>query len=453
MDGLVLSQQSIAARIERLPFSPWHIYVRVIIGFATFFDGFDVLATTFVVPVLIPLWKLSSQQIGLLISASFAGQLVGALLCGWFAERFGRLRTLIVATAIFSLMSIVCAFSWSFASLASFKFIQGVGLGGEVPVATSYISEIARSKGRGRFFILYELAFAFGLSATGFVGVWVVPHLGWQAMFYIGAAPAIVVFFMAALLPESPRWLASKGRLVEADRAIGRIENAIVRSGRALPPIDLAALDRPDDKSTDWRELFRGIYLKRTLCVWVMWACGYAVTYGLMTWLPSLFRTIFHLSVADSNAYGLYSQLVGNAGSIVCAFVIDVLGRRRFYTIAFLGSFISLGSFWLFADNTPTAMFLCGACSQFFISGIAISLYIYTAELYPTRIRAFGTSIATAWLRLASAIAPSAIGFLLATTTIQNVFLVFSGIALLGGLVTLVFATETTNRHLEELSP
>ncbi len=169
MDGLVLSQQSIAARIERLPFSPWHIYVRVIIGFATFFDGFDVLATTFVVPVLIPLWKLSSQQIGLLISASFAGQLVGALLCGWFAERFGRLRTLIVATAIFSLMSIVCAFSWSFASLASFKFIQGVGLGGEVPVATSYISEIARSKGRGRFFILYEMEAYETLSSPGYL--------------------------------------------------------------------------------------------------------------------------------------------------------------------------------------------------------------------------------------------------------------------------------------------
>jgi putative MFS transporter len=184
-----------------------------------------------------------------------------------------------------------------------------------------------------------------------------------------------------------------------------------------------------------------------------MWACGYAVTYGLMTWLPSLFTKIYHLPVADANAYGLYSQLVGNAGSIVCAFVIDILGRRRFYTIAFLGSFLSLGSFWLLAADTATAMFICGAFSQFFISGIAISLYIYTAELYPTRIRAFGTSIATAWLRLASAIAPSAIGFLLAETSIQNVFLVFSGIALIGGVTTLLFATETTNRHLEELSP
>ncbi|MDB5411452.1 MAG: major facilitator superfamily protein, partial [Rhodospirillales bacterium] len=377
----------------------------------------------------------------------------GALLCGWFAERFGRLRTLIVATAIFSFMSIVCAFAWDFQSLAIFKLIQGIGLGGEVPVATSYISEIARSKGRGRFFILYELAFAFGLTATGFVGVWVVPHLGWQAMFYIGAAPAIMVFFMAALLPESPRWLASKGRLAEADRAVGRIEKAIIRSGRVLPPVDPAALDRPDDKPTDWRELFRGIYRRRTICVWFMWACGYAVTYGLMTWLPSLFTKIYHLPPAEANAYGLYSQLVGNAGSIVCAFVIDIVGRRRFYTTAFFGSFASLGAFWLFAADTPTSMFICGAISQFFISGIAISLYIYTAELYPTRIRAFGTSIATAWLRLASAIAPSAIGFLLATTTIQNVFLVFAGIALLGALVTLFFATETTNRHLEELSP
>jgi putative MFS transporter len=276
-----LDARLVAARIERLPFTAWHLGVGIIIASAWFFDAVDALAIAYVLPVLNGLWKLTATQTGLLISAGYAGQALGSITAGWAAERWGRTPVLLVTLLVFSLMSIACAFAWSFESMMWFRLIQGIGLGGEVPVATSYISEIARSKSRGRFIILYELAFAFGLSATGFVGVWVVPHYGWQAMFYIGAAPAIVIFFMAALLPESPRWLASKGKLVEADRATTRIENAITRSGRALPPIDLAALDRPDDKSTDWRELFQGIYLKRTLCVWVMWACGYAVTYGL----------------------------------------------------------------------------------------------------------------------------------------------------------------------------
>ena len=163
------------------------------------------------------MWKLTGPEIGLLISAGFLGQLIGALLFGWIGERFGRMQAMIWSIATFAVMSLVCAFAWDYNSLLVFRTLQGIGLGGEVPVAAVYISELTKAKGRGRFVLLYELVFPIGLVAASLLAVWVVPNLGWQWMFYIGAMPAILALVLRALLPESPRWLAVHGRHAEAD--------------------------------------------------------------------------------------------------------------------------------------------------------------------------------------------------------------------------------------------
>jgi MFS family permease len=146
-----------------------------------------------------------SSEIGLVLSSGFAGQFVGTSVAGWLAERFGRLRTTTATIAIFGVMSLCCAFAWSLESMLVFRFLQGIGLGGEVPVAAAYISEIAHAKNRGRFFTLYELMFPLGLLCTAVLAFWIVPWVGWRTMFHIGAAPAILVLFLRRLLPESPR--------------------------------------------------------------------------------------------------------------------------------------------------------------------------------------------------------------------------------------------------------
>src|SRR5712671_6317135 len=169
---------NVVARIERLPTSWWHVKTRIIVGVATFFDAFDALAIATVLPVLVPLWKLTGPQIGFMISAGFLGQLVGALLFGWIGERFGRMPAMIGSIAVFGVMSLVCAFAWDYNSLLVFRTLQGIGLGGEVPVAAVFISELAKAHGRGRFVLLYELVFPIGLSAAALVGLWVVPRLG-----------------------------------------------------------------------------------------------------------------------------------------------------------------------------------------------------------------------------------------------------------------------------------
>ena len=138
---------SLLARIERIRITPWHVRALVIMGSATFFDAFDVLAIAYVLPALIGVWKLSPHLIGLLISSSFAGQIIGALFFGWLAERIGRLRCAKLTIALYSLMSLLCATAWNMPSLLLFRAIQGVGLGGEVPVAAAYINEISRAEG------------------------------------------------------------------------------------------------------------------------------------------------------------------------------------------------------------------------------------------------------------------------------------------------------------------
>ena len=221
------STQDLVARLERVPFSRWHLRARVIVGSATFFDAFDALSLAFVLPVLVRQWGMTPAEIGWLIAIGYLGQFVGALLFGGLAERYGRVRSVAGATALMSVMSIACAMSGSFASLLTLRLVQGIGVGGEMPVAAVYINELSKAQGRGRFFLLYELIFPIGLMMTGQIGAVLVPTLGWQIMFLIGGVPGLVVTALLLRLPESPRWLISKGRLAEADAVIGEIEASI----------------------------------------------------------------------------------------------------------------------------------------------------------------------------------------------------------------------------------
>jgi putative MFS transporter len=159
--------QELIARLERLPFSRWHLRARVIVGSATFFDAFDALSLAFVLPVIVRLWRITPAEIGWLIAIGYLGQFAGALVFGALAERYGRVRSVAGATALMSVMSIACAFAGNFGMLLTLRLIQGIGVGGEMPVAAVYINELSKARGRGRFFLLYELIFPIGLMMTG----------------------------------------------------------------------------------------------------------------------------------------------------------------------------------------------------------------------------------------------------------------------------------------------
>ena len=415
-----VTPEQIAARIERLPLSPWHLKLRVIMGIALFFDAFDALAIAYVLPVLIGMWKLAPGQIGLLIAAGFAGQLIGAIFFGWLAERIGRIPAAVWTIGIFSVFSIVCAFAWSYPSMLVFRFIQGLGLGGEVPIAAAYIGEIAKADRRGRFFLLYQV---------------------------------VIALVLRRMLPESPRWLASRGRLDEADRTLRSIEDEVSRtSGKSLPPLpaDIPPISRSRAR---WAELFTSTYARRTFAVWVMWFCSYLVTYGIAGWLPTVYRTVFKLPVQQSLQYTMVTPVVGVVAALACAFFIDYTGRKVWFGAAFL-----LGSIPLFVLSQGAAgsafnVMILSTLSWFFITTISLGLYLYSAEIYPTRVRALGTGTGTAWLRFASIIGPFVVGMILPAGGLGGVFLMFAIASLVGGIVTLLFGMETRGRVLEELSP
>ena len=442
---------NVVARIERMPTSWWHVKTRIIVGVATFFDAFDALAIAFVLPVLVPLWKMTPPQIGFMISAGFAGQLLGALFFGWLAERYGRMTAMVWSIGTFGVMSLVCAFAWDYNSLLIFRTIQGFGLGGEVPIAAVYISELSRARGRGRFVLLYELVFPVGLVSAGFVGAWLVPRFGWQAMFIIGALPALLALVLQRLLPESPRWLAVNGRNAEAEAAVSLIERETEKSlGQKLPPPQRVVATQ--SRAPSWADLFGPDYLPRTLVVWVIWFSAYLINYGLAIWLPTLYRTVFKLPLAVSLQYGLLTQVVGFVGAAICALTIDRFGRRPWFAVAFAGAALALIGLRLDGGKTAESVLIYVSIAYFFVSTINIGVYLYTPELYPTRSRALGVGTATAWLRLASIIGPSVVGFMIGTG-LESVFLAFAVVAAVAAVITYLFAVETKGRVLEEVSP
>lgn len=451
---------ALLTRIENVPFTRWHTRARIIMGSATFFDAFDALSLAFVLPVLVGLWKLSPAQVGVLIASGYLGQVIGALVFGWWSERRGRVPAVATTVGLMSVMSIACAFSGHFTALFVLRFIQGIGVGGEVPVAAAYINELSQAKNRGRFFILYELIFPLGLLGAAQVGSYVVPTFGWEYMFLVGGLPGVVIAFLILRLPESPRWLIAKGRFDEAERVIERIEASTTR--RTLDPVhDRAAIEQRTAalaeslqrrQKSSWRELFSPIYKGRTLVVWVLWASSYFVANGINNWLPTLYKTVYHLPLQDALRRASISNVLSVCAVLCCALLVDRVGRRRWAMSCFVVAGLLLGTLVVLGADNPWSVTVLASSAYAVMGTTTVLLYLYTPEIYPTRMRAIGTGLATSWLRLASATAPAIVGVVLTAQGITAVFLMFA-LANVVGLIAAARMVETTDRALEEISP
>lgn len=441
-------------RIESVPFSRWHARARVIVGSATFFDAFDALALAFVLPVLISLWHIAPMQIGILIGASYVGQLIGALYFGWLAERIGRIRSATGAIAIMAVMSLGCALSGNFNMLLVCRFIQGIGVGGEMPVAATYINELSNAHGRGKYFMLYELIFPIGLMAAGQLGAVLVPTVGWETMFYVGAVPALLVAWLVWRLPESPRWLIGKGRLAEAEAVVREMEGS---TSKRNPPRAAATVARilpaaAPPGARGWTELLSPFYRKRTLVVWVLWAAAFFVSNSLNNWLPTLYKTVYHLPLKNALRAASYTNIAQVALLLACAFVIDRIGRRNWTVAAFCAGAVILAGLGLFGAHSIDSVTVFATLAYGIVGSTAAVLYLYTPEVYPTRMRAAGTGIATSWLRLASAVGPSLVGMLVHSGGVSAVFLMFAAVSVVGAIAA-AGMIETRGRSLEDIAP
>jgi putative MFS transporter len=447
------------ARMERIPFSPWHTRARIVMGSATFLDAFDALSLAFVLPILVKLWQLSSIEIGYLIAASYIGQLLGALIFSRLAETYGRVPSAAAATAIMSIMSLGCALVGNFPLLFVCRLVQGIGVGGEMPVAAAYISELSRAKGRGRFFMLYEMIFPIGLMATGQIGTVLVPLLGWKILFLLGGIPGLIITVLLLRLPESPRWLIGQGRFDEAEAIIGDVEASARRKYPEMPEVEVArsepapapAAARFKPVKSRWSELLSPIYRGRTLIAWVLWASAFFVANGLNNWMPTLYHTVYDLDLHDSLRAASLTNVAQVAILLACAFCIDRVGRRRWAMACFLIGGILLAALTMVGTSNLAMVIVLASLAYGALGSNAAVLYLYTPEIYPTRMRAIGTGLATSWLRLASATGPALVGLIMTTQGIASVFLMFAIVAMLGALAASRML-ETRDRQLEDIA-
>ncbi|MFF2254145.1 MFS transporter [Streptomyces sp. NPDC058142] len=442
---------SIAARLERLPQSRWHVKVRFLIGAVTFFEAFDQLLAASALPVLIKDWHLTTGQATFAVTTGSVGMLLGALVAGWLGDRIGRVRTVALGVAVTALGSLAVAFSNGIELFSLFRFVQGLGIGGVVPVAATYINEIARSDKRGRFVLIYEMIFPAGLAAATLVAVWVVPNLGWRAMFVIGALPVLLAAALPKHVAESPRWLLSQGRTEEAEQAIARIEAEVTAAtGEPLPQ---PAADRVEETSRGrLRELFTGRYLRRTTVVSGLWFVAYYVNHGISTWLPSLYTKNFGLDLTTALVYTLLSNVTGLLGTLAVALVIDRVGRRPALVAALGGTTFTLATLALVGVTSGSQVAIFASCTTFFVYAINAGLYLYSPELYPTRNRAKGAAFGGLWNRLGVILGPITVGAIIGGGgSLMIVFAQLAVVAAVGAVIAL-FAVETKGKTLEELN-
>ncbi|MFE1950843.1 MULTISPECIES: MFS transporter [Streptomyces] len=442
---------SIAARLERLPQSRWHVKVRCLIGAVTFFEAFDQLLSASALPVLIRDWHLSTGQATFAVTSASIGMLLGALVAGWLGDRIGRVRTVALGVIVTGAASLAVAFAPGIELFSLFRFVQGLGIGGVVPVAATYINEIARCDKRGRFVLLYEMVFPAGLAAASLVAVWVVPNLGWRAMFVLGALPVIIGALLPRKVAESPRWLLSQGRTDEAERVIARIEAEVERSvGAPLP--EPGADPGAETPRGRLRDLFTGRYLRRTVVLSGLWFVAYYVNHGVSAWLPSLYTKEFGLDLTTALQYTLLSNITGLVGTFAVAMVIDRIGRRPALVAALSGTALALGVLALTGATSGLKVALFASFTTLFVYAVNAGLYLYSPELYPTANRARGAAFGGVWNRLGVILGPVTVGAILgAGGGLGLVFAQLACVAVAGAVIAL-FAVETKGRTLEELN-
>lgn len=446
-----ITRGSVIARLERLPANAMLVRARVLIGLATFFDGFDVIAIAATLPILIGKWHLSPWDVGFLIGASSVGQLLGAFVFPWYAERHGRVRAIALSSGVIGVTSIACGMAPSFAVFLVLRILQGIGLGGELPVAATYINEICRAHGRGRFVLLYEIVFPVGLLAANALGAWIVPRFGWEAMYFMGGVPLILFLFLRKLVPESPRWLAERGRLQEAGHAVHTFERTVKGPLAPLEDVDMFEAMASGHSKRRIKDLFGRVYWRRSAAVAMLWmTCG-VIQYGLSTWLPTIYRDVYHAPLQLALNLAVAGSILGVIGSLACALVVDIVGRKPVIVCSFVLCALSL---FLAAIFHQASVYVVATCCALCLGWLAcgfITAYVYTPELYPTSIRAFGCGVGGAWLKLAAIFAPTLVSKAMVGGHLNIAFYALGLFPLLAAFVVYFLGIETKGKVLEQL--
>ncbi|MGW8959146.1 MFS transporter [Paenibacillus sp. NPDC055715] len=383
-------------------------------GLSWLFDAMDVGLLSFIAAALAKEWHLGSEQIGLLTAMNSIGMIFGAALAGILADRYGRRAILVWTLLIFSIASGLSALATGLGVLLVLRFIAGVGLGGELPVASTLVSESVPVQERGRAVVLLESFWAAGWILSALIAYFVIPKYGWQMAFILGAVPALYALYLRKAVEDSPRYKQQSVKLPLRARL------ASIWSG-------------PNRKST--------------LMLWILWFTVVFSYYGMFLWLPSImFMKGFEL--VKSFEYVLIMTLAQLPGYFTAAYLIEKLGRK-FVLIVYL-LLTAVSAIWFGTSETAGMLLAAGICLSFFNLGAWGAMYAYTPELYSTAVRSTGVGMAAAFGRIGGVIGPFLVGFLVGQgMAIQSIFVIFFVAILIGAAAVWLLGTETKNREID----
>lgn len=407
------------SRLERLPMTRKLRTLLGASGIGWALDAMDVGLISFVVAALAEDWGLSTAERSWIISLGFVGMAVGATLGGLLADRIGRRSVFSLTLLVYGLATGASALAGTVAVLLVFRFLVGLGLGAELPVASTYVTEFSPRLIRGRVIVWLEAFWAVGWLAAALVGYFVVAKYddGWRWGLFIGGVPALYAIIVRWHLPESVRFLETKGRHDEAEKIVQEFEASAGPQFRydasghnAATPAEERAADSepvpahaPQETKAPHETIWSPRLRRRTIALWVIWFMINFSYYGAFTWIPSLL-TGQGFTLVKSFEFTLIITLAQIPGYAAAAWLIEVIGRRRTLAIFLVGS--ALAAILYGQAAVGWQIVGAGMLLSFFNLGAWGALYAIGPELYPTTVRGTGTGSAAGFGRIASIITP-----------------------------------------------
>lgn len=453
--GPPLTQQAIAARLDRLPVSRFHVTVLIVAGLSLFFDTLDTVVTGFVLATLRPLWGFSAATIGVISAIGLAGYLVGSATAGFAADRYGRKRMIMLTLVLYSLFSASRGLVdgvWGFAAL---NFFTWLFVGAESSIVPPYLAELWPTRVRGKLGGWMMGFFALGIAFSPIWALYIIPGLGWRAALFLTLPFAIIVGLMRSGLPESPRWLLRNGRTAQAEAALASIERRITHlKHKPAPDMTSVAAAMPDAhrspaRSYKAREMLSPRFRKLTLMIWIAWFAEYGVLYTFMTFVPTLLAMEgFNIVKSFQFSIAIYASVI--PGYVLGGYIVDWLDRKPTAVMAFIGTAIFGTLFGL--STTSTALMAFGGLMAFCLALGSTAIYSYTPELYPTEIRATGMGLSSAWGRAGAIILLLLFGVFAVLKGKLFVFVISDVVLLIAAVVVAIIGPSTKGRSLEDAS-
>jgi putative MFS transporter len=437
-----------AQRLDRLPISPFHRRILFLIGAGMFLDYFDAMLQGSVLGALTASHWSTLNLNAQFISATFLGMLIGSFLSGVLGDRYGRRFTYQVNLVVIGLTSLAAAFAPTMQWLIGCRLIMGLGLGAEIVIGYSTLTEFVPPRSRGRWLAWLALITDSAVAVSALAGYFVIPAFGWRPMFALAGAGALVVWRARAKMPESPRWLESVGRTDDADRIMAEIEAEV---GGPLPEPKFSDPGEMPRRRAGLRILFSRAVIRRTLLGSLITVTINVVLYGLLTWLPT-FMVMERLGVSESLRYTMLMSLGVPIGPLIAGFLADRIGRRISLAVTSVLA-AGLGAVYALVPTIQAATVVGFFLFLVLYLTVALGLASYVPELFPTSYRLRGTGVCMTAGRGAAALVPWFTVWAYSRGGVALILEVFCGLLLFQALAVILFGINTENRSLEDLAP